>query len=152
VQRRLSNEANFRSLAIVRSQAPNGISIGYLNYSYDDPNSYSGISYYRLQVFDYTGRSYYTVVVAVSGLTDNRMVLWPNPTNDQFSAIVNSPIAAWLVIYNALGQKMYTKSINVQNQNVVEVRGHGLISGTYFVGILDKEGRIIDRAKLVIQR
>jgi hypothetical protein len=103
-------------------------------------------------VFDYSGQSYFTNIVAVSGDIRNKILLWPNPTPDQFSVIVNSPMATSLVIYNALGQKMYSQSIAINNQNVVEVKGHGLISGAYFVSILDKEGNVLDNAKLIIQK
>jgi hypothetical protein len=152
LQRRLANEASFSDRVSIRSQALHRVSLGYLNYSFNDANSYPGISYYRLQVFDYSGQSYFTNIVAVSGDIRNKILLWPNPTPDQFSVIVNSPMATSLVIYNALGQKMYSQSIAINNQNVVEVKGHGLISGAYFVSILDKEGNVLDNAKLIIQK
>ena len=152
VQRRLSNELNFRSLTAANSKAVNGISLGYLNYTTNDANSYTGISYYRLQVFDYTGQSYYTNTVAVNSQLGNKIALWPNPTTDHFSVLANSPLATAMVIYNELGQKVYEKPISFRNQSVVEVSGLRLIAGIYVVGILDKEGNVLDATKLIIQR
>ena len=152
VQRRLSNETNFSNVSAVNSQALNGISLGYLNYSINDPNGYVGISYYRLQVFDYKGQSYYTNIVAVTSEMGNKIVLWPNPTQGAFSVLANSPLATSMAIYNALGQKLYSKAITVQNQSVVEVTDHRLPSGVYFVAIHDKEGNVLDGTKLIIQR
>lgn len=152
VQRRLSNEGSFRSLTAANSKAVNGISLGYLNYTTNDANSYTGISYYRLQVFDYSGQSYYTNIVAVNGELGNKIALWPNPATDHFSVLANSPLATALVIYNELGQKLVEKEINNRNQTVVEVSGLRLPSGIYVVGILDKDGNVLDVTKLVIQK
>lgn len=152
VQRRLSNEINFRNLTAVPSKAVNGISFQYLNYTTNDANSYRGISYYRLQVFNYTGQSYFTNVVAVNGELGNKMVLWPNPATDHFSVLANSPLATAMVIYNELGQKMFEKPISFRNQSVVEVTGLRLISGAYFVAILDKDGNVLEGTKLIIQK
>lgn len=151
-QRRLANEAVFTNIGSMRSNAPNGISLDYLNYTMNDPNGYKGISYYRLQVFDYNGGSYYTTVVAVNGELGNKVVLWPNPTSGPFSVLANSPLATSMVIYNAIGQKMYVKAITAQNQSVVEVKDLWLIPGVYVVAILDKDGHVLDATKLVIQR
>lgn len=152
VQRRLSNEINFRSITAAPSKAVNGLSFGYLNYTMNDANSYTGISYYRLQVFDYTGQSYYTNTVAVNSQLGNKITLWPNPTTDHFSVLANSPLATAMVIYNELGQKVYEKPVNFRNQSVVEVSGLRLIAGIYVVGILDKDGNVLDATKLIIQR
>lgn len=151
VQRRLSHEAAFYNVHAALSRAANGISFDYLNYAANDANSYSGISYYRLQVFDYAGQSYFTDVVAVNSEMGNRIALWPNPTPDRFSVLVNSPVAKTLAIYNDLGQKMYVQPVVMNNQNVLEVQGHRLIPGVYVVCILDKDGKVLDRAKLLIQ-
>lgn len=152
VQRRLSTETSFTSVTAATSKALNGISLGYLNYTTNDPNSYKGISYYRLQVFDYNGQSYYTNIVAVNSDMGNKIVLWPNPTTGPFSVLANSPLSTSMVIYNALGQRLYAKPINVHNQSVVEVTDHRLIPGVYFIAILDKEGNVLDGTKLIIQQ
>jgi hypothetical protein len=152
VQRRLSNEVSFRSLTAVNSKAVNGISLGYLNYTTNDANSYTGISYYRLQVFDYTGQSYYTNIVAVNGELGNKIALWPNPTTDHFSVLANSPLATVMIIYNEVGQKMVERPVSFRNQSVVEITGLKLIPGAYFVAILDKDGNVLDGTKLIIQK
>ena len=152
VQRRLSNETDFRNVAAANSKALNGISLSYLNYSINDPNNYGGISYYRLQVFNYKGQHYYTNIVAVNSEMGNKIVLWPNPTQGPFSVLANSPLATSLVIYNALGQKLYSKAITANNQSVVEIPDLRLPSGVYFVSIQDKKGNVLDGTKLLIQR
>lgn len=150
VERRLDNEVNFIAVDTVASTAPNGLSFITLFYGINDANNYKGVSYYRLKVFDYNNSSYYSPTVAVNGTGFNPTILWPNPTPNRFNLIVNSPQAKLIVIFNVLGQKMWSMPINARVQTYVEVKDHGLIPGTYFVSVVDAEGTILDTAKLVI--
>ncbi len=85
VQRRLSNEAGFKNIDTVSSQALNGFSLSLLNYNLYDPNSYRAISYYRLQMVNYNSAFSYSNIVAVGGTSWPLInLLWPNPTTDLF--------------------------------------------------------------------
>lgn len=150
VERRHINEADFYSVDTVASMARGGMSLDYLNYGIRDANNYRGISFYRLKIVDYSGGHYYSNTVAVGGAGFYRVLLWPNPTTDQFFMIINSPEARQLVIFNAIGQKMYSMPVRVAAQTYVEVKGHRLIPGTYFVSIINHLGQIIETEKLLI--
>lgn len=150
VERRLSNETNFGSVDTVLSQAINGESFTTLFYSINDSNNYKGISFYRLKIFDYAGSSYYSYIVAVNGAGFNQVVLWPNPTPGPFSLIINSPGARSVVIFNVLGQKLWSKSLEAGIQTYIQVDDIGLIPGAYFVTLFDKQGSILHTEKLII--
>ena len=153
VQRCLSNERNFKNVSTaIPSLAPNGVSFNYLNYNKIDSNTYKGISFYRLQVFDYNNNYYYSDTVAINGAGFNQIKLWPNPTPDQFYIVVNSPQAKAVVITNVLGQQLWSREVNRSAQTFIEVKGLGLRPGVYFVSIIDQNGDIADTEKLVIIR
>ncbi len=67
VQRRLSTESGFQNIDTIRSGAPNGNSINYLNYSIVDGNPHTGISYYRLLLVNLRNEQAYSNMVAVKG-------------------------------------------------------------------------------------
>jgi len=150
VERRLFNEAGFTSVDTVLSTADNGLSLDYLRYSSDDPNDYSGISFYRLRVVAYDQTFYYTTTVAIDGSGKYDVVLWPNPTPDKFYLIINSPSAQQVAIYNSLGQKMWSRKIDANAQTCIEVSGHHLLPGVYHVAITDRYSREIRSERLLI--
>lgn len=150
VQRRRSNEPNFVTIDTVNSKALSGISLSALFYSINDSNNYKGISFYRLRMYDYNNSGQYSNTVAVNGAGFQTINLWPNPTPDAFYLIVNSPSARQIVIYNARGQKMWGRPIDVNAQTFIRIQGHGLVSGNYFVSILDGSGALLHTEKLVI--
>jgi len=150
VQRRKANEPGFINVDTISSQALNGISLSALFYTLNDSNNYRGVSFYRLEVFDYYGHSFYSNTVAVNGAGFDTINLWPNPTPDEFYMIVNSPAARMVVIFNVLGQKMWSRPIDVNAQTYINVKGHGLITGNYYVAILDANGTILQAEKLLI--
>jgi hypothetical protein len=150
VERRLSNEANFSSVDTVLSQAINGVSFTTLFYSINDSNNYKGISFYRLKIFDYSGSGYYSYIVAVNGAGFNTVLLWPNPTPGPFSLIINSPEARSVVIFNVLGQQLWSKNLAAGVQTYIQVDDIGLIPGAYFVTLFDKQGTILHTEKLII--
>lgn len=150
VERRLSREGGFTPVATVNSKARNGVSFAYLMYGTGDPNSDRGVSFYRIRLVSYSNTSSYSNIVAVSGVGFERIILWPNPTADRFYLIVNSPEARSIVIYNTLGQKMWSTPINVNAQTYVEIKGHGLVPGAYFVSTIDAKGAVLETGKLVI--
>lgn len=150
VERRFIDETEFSSRDTVYSTAVNGRSYTYLEYELDDANNFRGISFYRLKVVGYDGSYYYSIVVAVNGVGLYPVILWPNPTPDRFFLIINSPTARSVVIFNALGQKMWSRKIDTNNQTYIEVKGHQLNPGVYFVSIFNADGKIFQTEKLVI--
>ena len=69
VQRKLDNEADFADRAFVSSLAPGGNSLSLLSYQNIDPNSHTGISYYRLKIMTANNTFTYSNVISVAGKT-----------------------------------------------------------------------------------
>jgi hypothetical protein len=148
VERRFSNQSNF--IAVDTILATNTVNLTTLFYGMDDPNNYKGISFYRLKIVNRDNTSDYSNTVAVGGVGFYKVLLWPNPTPDKFYLIINSPSARSVVIYNNVGQKMWSTVVNAYAQTYIEVKGHGLHPGTYFASILDERGVILQTEKLLI--
>lgn len=148
VQRRLSNETQFHNVDTVVSLAQNGVSCSYLYYNIIDPNKYSGISFYRLQMVSYNKDTSYTKVIAIAGMWGqfNAMV-WPNPSHGQFYVGLSMTIPVKsVVVWNALGQKIWVEPAN--GRTVIELKG--FLPGTYFVGVISSVGATLDVKKVVV--
>ena len=148
VERRLSNETNFSQRDTVASQISGGISFSQHNYSDTDPNSYRGISFYRLKVVNMNGTFFYSNIIAVVGIAGGPLnMIWPNPTTDVFFVSCD-PV--WqveaIVIWNAIGQRMKVEKTN--GRNIIQMSG--LLPGTYFVGLIRVSGEVIETKKLVV--
>jgi Secretion system C-terminal sorting domain len=148
VQRRLANEADFKDVGAVASQARNGYSIVNLDYEMIDTNHYHGISFYRLMLVPYSGSINYSDTVAVGPIPGKySIMLWPNPTTDVFFLSIHKELnAKSIVIWNVLGQKLRQEEVNGRNI----IRMHGLLPGTYFISIVLSNGVIIETKKLVV--
>ena len=74
---------NWQMVGFVNSQAPDGNSNATLSYTYNDINSASGITQYRLQQVDIDGKSKLSDIRAVRGEGQNgRIIVYPNPSTD----------------------------------------------------------------------
>lgn len=139
IERRLESENDFTIKNFESSKAIGGNSTLKLSYTYSDPNSFTGISYYRLKQLDRDGHSTYTIIKAVNGITNATvsLVIFPNPNNGQFKIItqgLKEPAIA--VIMDINGKVMKRLSI----MNGVPAFISNLVSGTYIVTITDAFG------------
>ncbi len=150
VQRRLSNETDFTNMDTVSSQVNGGISLAELNYSLIDPNSYSGISFYRLKTVNTDTTFFYSNIIAVGGKPGGPLILlWPNPTPDKFYVSCDPALRVQaIVIWNAIGQKI--KQENVNGRTIIEM--NLTVSGSYLVGFVAADGTIIETKKLIVAR
>ena len=148
VQRRLSNEAGFTNRDSVSSKALNGASFRNLNYDINDPNNYSGVSFYRLLMISYNGDTTYSNIVAVGGHPGgNGFVLWPNPAAGRFFIGISSVGSVKsIVIYNAIGQLMMTEAVN--NRGFLEM--HLRTPGAYMVSFIGSDGSVLETKRLII--
>jgi hypothetical protein len=148
VERRLSNETRFSNRDSVLSQAVNGYSDTYLNYTINDANNYTGISYYRLRLVDYSGGISYSNIVAVGNKPGGlQLLLWPNPTPRDFYVGINGADAVkYVVIWNVLGQMIHREPVN--ERNIIPM--HINLPGTYFVGFISHGGQLLETKKLVV--
>jgi hypothetical protein len=148
VQRRLSNQTGFSDRDSVLSQAVNGYSNTFLNYAMNDANNYSGISYYRLRLVDYSGDVSYSNVVAVGGKPGGyQLLLWPNPTTGRFYVGINGSAAVkYVVIWNVLGQMVHRELVN--DRSIIPM--HIYLPGNYAVGFISYSGQLLETKKLVV--
>ena len=149
VQRRFSNQADFINIDTVASKAPNGTSFDFLNYAINDPNNYSGITYYRLMLVDLSGRQTFSNIVPVGKAPDeNQLLVWPNPSTGRFFVGISTAAhIKSIVIWNALGQKMKEELVN--ERSIIEM--YLPIPGTYMVSFVSFSGRIVDTKKLLVR-
>lgn len=149
VQRRLSNEINFSDIDTIASQINGGISLNELDYFMNDPNGYTGISFYRLKVVNLNASFFYSNIVAVGGIPGEPLnLIWPNPTQGIFWVSCD-PV--WkiesIVIWNSAGQKI--REVNTNGRNIIQMDPLAA-AGTYFVGLISETGKIVETKKLVV--
>lgn len=149
VERRLSTEADFKSVGTVASQAINGYSTVTLNYQLIDiPNRDKGISFYRLRSVRYDSSFSFSDTIAVGPAPgEYSIMLWPNPSPGNFFLSIHKTLPAKaIVIWNAIGQKVKEEAVN--GRNIIPL--FLPIQGAYFVGIVLTTGEIIETKKVVI--
>ncbi|AEW01246.1 hypothetical protein A4D02_35700 [Niastella koreensis] len=148
VERRLSNESAFKKRDSLPSKAVNGYSNSYLNYTLNDANNYTGISYYRLRLIDYNGDSMYSNTVAVGGKPGGyQLLLWPNPAARNFYVGVNGAASVkYVVIWNVLGQMIHRELVN--DRNIIPMSLW--LPGNYLVGFISNSGQLLETKKLVV--
>jgi hypothetical protein len=148
VERRLSNESAFKKRDSLPSKAVNGYSNSYLNYTLNDPNNYSGISYYRLRLVNYNGDSAYSNTIAVGGKPGGfQLLLWPNPTARNFYVGVNGAASVkYVVIWNVLGQMIHREPVN--DRSIIPMSLW--LPGNYLVGFISNSGQLLETKKLVV--
>jgi hypothetical protein len=148
VERRLSNEPGFKNRDSMPSQAVNGYSNTYLNYTQNDANNYTGITYYRLRLVDYNGEYAYSNTVAVGGKPGGfQLLLWPNPTARHFYVGINgSASVKYVVIWNVLGQMIHREPVN--DRNIISMSLW--LPGNYLVGFISHSGQVLQTKKLVV--
>lgn len=152
VQRRLATEAGFKNIDTVRSLAQNGYSRQLLNYAINDPNAFTGISFYRLMSVEYNRDSAYSQIVAVGNKAGEfNSELWPNPTSGNFYISLNTPQPVKkIIIWNVLGQKVMEQETG--GLRVVQVNANKLAAANYYVSLVGMFDTIIETKKLIIVR
>ncbi len=86
-----------------------------------------------------------TTVDIVDVNTGNKFILFPNPTESNFTIKLNSEIKnARAEIYNVLGEKVYSTTLNKQ-----QAINNKFPSGIYFVKVIEGENQFVQ--KLVVQ-
>jgi len=150
VQRMLTTETTFRNVATVNSKAANGFSLDQLHYNLTDPNSYTGVSFYRLVSVNYDNTYGYHNIVAVGGVPGrNEVVIWPNPSRGVFYVALNTRQEVQkLILWNAAGQKVMEVPTN--GLRVVPVMATHLTPGTYLVSLAGRNDGILETHKVII--
>lgn len=107
-----------------------------LKYEFTDPNPPIGLVYYRLKQTDYDGVYSYSDIIAVNSIFSNeRIISYPNPTQDKFLIEMKDIEDQEILISNSVGQQFYLPVKKYVNK--IELDVSGLKSGIYFVNLLD---------------
>lgn len=148
VQRRLINEASFSDRDTIRSKAVSGSSFINLDYNIDDPNSYTGTSFYRLMMMDYNGNITYSNIIAVGGIPGGfGWTLWPNPTAGRFFIGISRPSAVKeVMVWDILGRLLKREPVN--NRGLIEM--YLDVKGAYVIGLVPMDGDHIETKKLIV--
>jgi hypothetical protein len=132
---------NFTTLSTIPSKALNGNSTSTLSYALNDPNTVSGVYYYRLKQTDFDFKYSYSNVVAVT-ITNNvefSFDLAPNPNDGvAMEGFITTPYDGMVTfkIYNIAGNRLVMQDIQVKTEekNPFKIQFKDrLESGTYIV-------------------
>lgn len=148
VQRKFITDTGFVDRDTLPSKAIGSVSFNYLDYHIDDPNSYSGTTFYRLMMVDYNGNITYSNIIAVGGVPDGfGWTVWPNPTSGRFFVGISRPSAVrQLMVWDIVGRLLY--SVPVNDRGLIEM--HLDVKGTYVIGLLPADGDHIETKKLIV--
>jgi hypothetical protein len=137
LERMLENEAEFTSIDWIDG---NGTTVTEIEYKFSDPNSYTGLSYYRLKQVDFDGSISYSEIRAVEGTISNKFIdvtIFPNPVEqelnirfDELNEVVEN---AQLKILSASGQVLYQTTIDVQSYQLFVLNEVGLLPPAMYV-------------------
>ena len=148
VQRRYVYETAFSNRDTAFSLAPGGISFNALDYHVNDPNSYTGVTYYRLMMMDFNGNITYSHIVAVGGEPEGfGWTLWPNPSPGRFFVgISRPPLVKEVLVWDFVGRLIRRET--VAGRGLIGM--HLVVKGAYVVGLVPFDGSHIETKKLVI--
>ncbi|MCH2021989.1 MAG: T9SS type A sorting domain-containing protein, partial [Saprospiraceae bacterium] len=127
VERMLDNETSFKFIGFVQG---NGTTTNSTNYNYDDLNSYTGLSYYRLKQINFDGQYTYSQVRVVDGLKDDNptyidISTYPNPVLDEifieFKKIPKDVKSATVEISNVAGQILYRVNHDISYNHLIKI-------------------------------
>lgn len=147
VQRNISGE--WKDVAFVFSRADGGNSDQLLSYSYNDPNSFKAVSYYRLLQVDMNGNGKYSEIRMVKGQEQtDKLMLFPNPgTNGKINVMFNDAVAKDVLVYDANGRVVKSFKNVINNSLVIDQ----LKPGVYNVQVKNNATQTVSSDKFIIQ-
>ncbi|MDC0231427.1 T9SS type A sorting domain-containing protein [Aureispira] len=142
IQRMLEHETVFTTIDFVDG---NGTTTNTTYYNYDDLNSYTGLSYYRLKQINFDGNFTYSQVKVVAGLIDDNPTYidintYPNPVLDQliieFKKIPKDVKSAMVEITSISGQLLYQKNHAINYNHIIEINYvDKLVPAAYMISV-----------------
>lgn len=109
------------------------------HYSYTDKQISSGRNYYRLKVFDLTGKAGATPAVAINVAGSNSLKIYPIPVKDhlaiEYSGTPGENVS--ISLFNTCGQPVYNyKTIMRGSQQTMMINRNGnMVPGIYFLTV-----------------
>jgi len=151
VQRRDEGQTDFRRVGFV---AGAGTSLSPHQYAFPDPNTFDGLSYYRLQQVDLDGTNTFSPVRVVSGLpggTVFSLSAYPNPARDVATLEVSGPVPAdlTLTLYAADGRLVWSGTWPT-GQTKMPLSAQGLATGAYWLRYQATATQTTGSVKLVV--
>lgn len=131
IERKTSTESNYRTVGTIPSTYDGS---GHQEYHFTDPNADPGKSWYRLKMIEQTGKSTYSIIRIVNGISSSlsSITIAPNPNRGNFSIIAKGNTKTnQAFLSDAKGRLI--KSFNVQENTTVQITG--LSAGIYFLNI-----------------
>ena len=116
------------------------------NYTYTDEAPLFGLSYYRLKQVDFDQKFSYSTIAVVNFEGIKIVDLFPNPSEGSFNLAIKSSLEATidLTVYNAIGQIVTTKQIQVlKGANTIHTQFEGA-TGKYLVTVKSSDGQYYD--------
>jgi len=146
IERRFEEDTGFTRIATVPTKAPGGNSSFRLDYSFPDPNSYDGWTYYRVKAVSRSGQVAYTGIRAVPPLI--QVDVYPNPNLGRFKVGIRgirTPMV--LQLLNTWGQELRRYEVQVEG----DVQVKELPAGIYFLVLYHKATQAVAyRYKVVV--
>lgn len=145
-----TTEINTAGFSVERSNdGTNFNTIGWVNavnsgtvvtrYSFTDKQAFTGRNYYRLKVFDVTGKSGSSTAVSINKTSANNFAAYPVPVIDHITLEYKGTAGESLQvsIVNAGGQPVYnnTQTIRGNQQTMVINRTGNMTPGIYFLTV-----------------
>ncbi len=147
IQRILGN-GTWQNVGFVRSSALNGNSSSELTYTYTDPNTFKGVSQYRLRQADINGRVSYSEVRAVMGeLRTGKLLIYPNPASNGAAKLVFDGSGVRDVNIMDLNGRILRQWRSVSS-DILEI--NGLNPGMYMIRVTDLQTGVLTSEKLIV--
>jgi hypothetical protein len=148
VQRRYENENNFMEIAFVPTKAVRGNSTQQLSYIFQDANSFTGVTEYRLRQKDIDGHFSFSaikVVKGTSGQGEFKVQIWPIPSNGPVQVkITGLQRSEELSVIDSKGSVIWKQTI--QNGQTVSIPHFA--AGIYFIKLSNNP---LATGKLIMQ-
>ena len=153
IQRMLENETVFKTIGFVDGQ---GTTTNTTYYKFNDVNSYTDISYYRLKQVDFDNSFTYSAIRSVAGLKDDDpsyvdINTYPNPVVDEliieFKKIPKGVENATIKLINVAGQILCQFEHEIKYNQFIEIDYvKHLVPAAYMLSIdLDNGHRITQK-------
>ncbi len=138
-----NNGVSWADIQFVKTQANNGNSNQALKYNYTHTQPASGKNFYRLKQTDFDGKHTYSEVRTINA--DRYITVSPNPAINKvtISGVNNNEVVN---LTNLAGQVIKTTNIT---SNTCILTIEQLPVGIYFITITNKEGRLLNKQKII---
>jgi len=136
-------------VAFITTQAMGGNSSSLLTYSFEDINSTSGVSQYRIRQIDFDGKSKLSDIRAVRGYAQTgKVIIYPNPSsNGSVSIVFEDKEGVRNVVLTDMNGKAIKQWSSVTGNTLFVEK---LYSGVYFLRITGQETGVQKVEKIVV--